>query len=104
MLNTWILPFAGGALLGAVFFGGLLLTIVQGFKSARPELWFLISLIVRMSLAISGFILISAGHWDRLLACLVGFLLARVIVFTHMPSLVKLGLQHHKETKHASER
>lgn len=104
MVNDWVVPFVGGMVLGSVFFGGLLLTIVLGLKSARPELWFLGSLIVRMALAISGCILISSGHWERLLACMLGFLLARVIVCHGVPSLVTVEIRNDKETSHASQR
>ncbi len=103
MIELWIWPFIGGLLFGSLFFGGLLLTIVYGFKSPRPELWFLISLIVRMSLAISGFILISEGRWEKLLACLLGFLLARAIIFYQFPSLMNLNKAVQKETANASQ-
>lgn len=103
MIELWIWPIIGGVLLGSMFFGGLLVTIVYGFKSPRPELWFLISLIVRMSLAISGFVLISDGRWEKLLACLLGFLLARTIVFYQFPSLMNLNKAVQKETENASQ-
>jgi len=103
MIDLWLWPVIGGTLLGGMFFGGLLLTIVYGFKSPRPELWFLMSLIVRMSLTISGFILISAGRWERLLACLLGFLLARTIVFYKFPTLINLNKPVQKETRNASQ-
>lgn len=74
MIELWIWPFIGGVLFGSLFFGGLLLTIVYGFKSPRPELWFLISLIVRMSLVISGFILISDGPLGEAPGLSVGIL------------------------------
>jgi hypothetical protein len=33
-----------------------------------------------MSLALAGFYLVGGGQWQRLLACLVGFVIARLIV------------------------
>ncbi|WP_372661060.1 ATP synthase subunit I, partial [Hydrogenophaga sp.] len=48
--------------------------------SPRPALWFLGSLLLRTGVALTGFYLVGGGHWQRLLACLVGFVLARLLV------------------------
>jgi F1F0 ATPase subunit 2 len=74
------LPVAAGALLGAFFFGGLWLTVCKGVSSNRPALWFFGSLLLRMSAALTGFYFVSGGHWERLLLCLFGFILARLVV------------------------
>jgi len=70
----------GGALLGVFFFGGLWWTVQKGVTSERPAFWFLGSLLLRTSLILGGFYYVSQGHWSRLVACLLGFLIARVIV------------------------
>lgn len=70
---------AGGAL-GAMFFGGLWWTVRRGAASPRPVRWFLGSLLARMSIAMAGFYVIGNGDWQRLLACLVGFIAARMVV------------------------
>jgi F1F0 ATPase subunit 2 len=70
---TLALAWAGGALLGALFFGGLWWTVRKGVTSKHPAPWFLGSLIVRMSAAVAGFYVVSAGQLERLLLCLVGF-------------------------------
>jgi F1F0 ATPase subunit 2 len=70
---------AGGAL-GAVFFGGLWWTVRMGMVSERPVLWFFGSGLLRMSAVLAGFCLVSAGHWERLLACLLGFAATRPVV------------------------
>jgi F1F0 ATPase subunit 2 len=82
MNEELILVLAGiaGALLGGVFFGGLWWTVRRGVPSPHPVRWFLGSLLVRTSLAMTGFYLVSSGDWQRLLSCLVGFALARPIV------------------------
>ena len=77
---TLVLAWLVGGVLGAVFFGGLWWTVRRGLSSRRPALWFLGSLLVRMTIALTGFYFTSGGHWERLLACLLGFVLARPIV------------------------
>ncbi len=73
---AWV---AGGAL-GAMFFGGLWWTVQKSLSSKRPALWLFGSLLLRMSLALAGFYFVAGGHWQRLLLCLLGFVLARLAV------------------------
>ena len=82
MNETLSLALAGvaGLLLGVIFFGGLWWTVHKGVSSPRPALWFLGSGVVRMSIALAGFYFVGRGHWKRLLLCLVGFLVVRLIV------------------------
>jgi len=72
-----VLPGVAGLGLGLVFFGGLWWTTRRAMASGRPAVWVAASLLVRMSLALSGFYLVSGGHWLRLLLCLLGFVVAR---------------------------
>jgi F1F0 ATPase subunit 2 len=74
------LALSAGVLLGAVFFGGLWWTVRKGVSSEQPVLWFFGSLLLRMSIALAGFYYVSGGHWERLLLCLVGFVIARLVV------------------------
>jgi F1F0 ATPase subunit 2 len=67
-------------LLGALFFSGLWWTVRLGLTSQSPALWFLCSLLARMSVALSGFYFIGRESWQRWLLCLVGFALARSLV------------------------
>jgi F1F0 ATPase subunit 2 len=84
---TLALAWSAGALLGAIFFGGLWWTVRKGAASARPALWFLGSLLARMTLVLAGFYAVAGAHWHRLLLCLLGFLAARLIVtrMTRLP-------------------
>ena len=76
-----IFTLAAGVVLGAIFFGGLWWTIRKGVASKRPALWFFGSLLLRTSIVLIGFyVVIAGGHWQRLLACLLGFVMARLIV------------------------
>jgi F1F0 ATPase subunit 2 len=74
------LTFIAGGLMGAFFFAGLWWTVQNGVVSEKPALWFLSSLLLRTGVILGGFYFVSQGHWSRLVACLVGFLIARVIV------------------------
>jgi F1F0 ATPase subunit 2 len=74
------LALCAGALLGAFFFGGLWWTVQKGVASDRPALWFLCSLLLRTGLILAAFYFVSQGHWLRLALCLLGFLIARVII------------------------
>jgi len=77
---TLALAWMAGAALGAIFFGGLWWTVRQAFSSECPALWFFGSLLLRMSIAMVGFYFASGGDWKRLLACLLGFAMARLAV------------------------
>ena len=77
---TLALAWLAGGGLGAVFFGGLWWTVRKGVSSKKAALWFIVSLVLRMSLALIGFYVVAAGHWERLLLCLLGFVMARLIV------------------------
>lgn len=90
-----------GVLLGVLFFGGLWWTVRKGLASKRPALWFLGSLLLRTGIVLAGIYFVSGSRWDGLLACLAGFVIARIIVtrFAGAP------IEHHsspaKEPAHA---
>jgi F1F0 ATPase subunit 2 len=79
-LLALVLASIAGLLLGAIFFGGLYLTVRQGVSSQSPALWFFGSLVARMGIALAGFYFASDGSWQRLVACLLGFVVARLAV------------------------
>jgi len=82
-MNEWLmlaLASATGLLLGAIFFGGLWWTVRRGVSLKRPAPWFLGSLLLRTGIVVAGFYVVSDGHWQRLLAGLLGFAIARLIV------------------------
>jgi len=74
------LAWLAGLLLGGIFFGGLWWTVRKSVSSQRPALWLLPSLLLRMSITLGGFYFVSDGHWQRWLLCLLGFIMARLIV------------------------
>lgn len=69
-----------GGLLGGCFFGGMWWTISRGLSSPRAALWFMVSMLLRTGIVVLGFYFILGGDWERLLAGLLGFSLARLIV------------------------
>ena len=81
-----------GSLLGTVFFGGLWWTIQRSVGSNAPALLFGCSFLIRTLIAVAGFYFASQGDWRRVLACLFGFLLARIFVtrMTRLPSERKI--------------
>ena len=69
-----------GVSLGALFFGGLWWTVSRMVVSRRPALLMFGSLLLRTGLALAGFYLVARGHWGRLPVCLLGFIIARMII------------------------
>lgn len=69
-----------GMVLGAIFFGALWWTVLHGATAKQPALWFFISLLLRTSITLAGFYLVARGHWERLLLCFLGFIIARHVV------------------------
>ena len=101
-IPDFTLALVAGLLLGTFFFGGLWWTVQKGVPSERPALWFLGSLLLRTGVILAGFYLVSQGHWSRLVACLLGFVIARFIVvkrLTRAPEEEQTQLE--KETSDA---
>lgn len=82
-MNEWLtltLALMAGLLLGAIFFGGLWWTVRKGVASERVALWFLGSMLLRTSVVLLGFYFVLGDNWQRLVAGLLGFVIARLIV------------------------
>ena len=89
-----------GVLLGGVFFGGLWWTVRKVVSSKQPAFWLLGSALLRMSIALAGFYFVAQGHWERLLVCLLGFVMARQIV-TRLTRVTEKPTYWAKEASHA---
>jgi F1F0 ATPase subunit 2 len=96
-----VLALAAGLSLGAIFFGGLWWTVRKGVSSKRPALWFLGSLLLRMSLVLVGFYFVGRGNWQRLVACLLGFIIARFCTIRLTRTPVEHSHFTAKEASHA---
>ena len=77
---TLLLAWVAGGVLGALFFGGLWWTVRRAVSAKQPALWIFGSLLLRTSAALAGLYVVSGRHLDRLLLCLLGFVMARLLV------------------------
>ncbi len=77
---TLLVSWLSGGVLGTIFFGGLWWTVGKAVSSPRPARWFFGSMLLRMGIVLAGLYFVSDGHWQRLLACFVGFVMARLVV------------------------
>ncbi len=68
-----------GALLAAMFFGGLWWTVDRGLTSSRPGIWFLCSVTARTALVMAGFYVASLRPRAWLVPALVGFSIAGLL-------------------------
>ena len=98
-----VLAWLAGGVLGAIFFGGLWWTVRKMVSSRQPALWSLGSFLLRTSITLVGFHFVSDGHWDRLMACLLGFVIARFIVTQLTGPPVEKHDSSTEEVGHASK-
>ena len=79
-------PLTAGMILGTVFFGGLWWTVTRGLNASIPALWFGLSALLRMAIAVSGLYYFARLGLPSLIACLCGLLIARGAVkrLTHI--------------------
>ena len=81
------LAFAAGILLGSLFFGTLWWTTRKAVIADNPALWFFFSLLLRNGAVLTGFYFVTGGDWHRALACLFGFIVARLMVLRFTDTL-----------------
>ena len=77
-----LLAFAlvAGLCLGMMFFAGLWWTVQRTATSKQPGILFAGSFLLRTALALGGFYFVGEGSWPRLVLCLVGFIVGRILV------------------------
>ena len=81
-LAVYIGMVAVGSVLGAIFFGGLWLTVQRMPNSKSPALLFLTSAAVRVAIVLAGIWFFAAGNAISIVCCLIGFIVVRLLV-TH---------------------
>jgi len=69
---------AGGALLGAFYFGTLWLVVRRLGRLRRPTVWLGVTGVLRLVVVLGLFVSLVGVRWERLVAALVGFLAVRV--------------------------
>lgn len=79
-LLSLVLSLGAGIGLGIFYFCGLWLTVRRLTTARRPVLMSLSSFFGRLAVVLLGFYFVMGGRWERLIACLVGFLAVRVVV------------------------
>ncbi len=74
------LRFGFGILLGIFFYGGLWLTVRHLSTTRHPFALSLGGLLLRMTVALAGFLLVLDGRWQNAAATLAGFTAGRLIL------------------------
>jgi F1F0 ATPase subunit 2 len=83
-----------GAITGAIFYVSLWWTTQHLISSSQPIRWFFGGLLLRVSILLASFYLVSSNHWELWLIWLLGFIVLRQLV-------IRLALQVAQETHHA---
>lgn len=76
-----IITFIVGLALGIIFFGGLWFTVKKALGTPYAPLWFFGSLMIRTAIILVGFYYVSSEGLPQVASCLIGFVIARFLVF-----------------------
>jgi len=79
-----------GLVLGLLFYGGLWLTVRALPRSGHPVVLALASFWGRTGLVLAGFVA-TAHRWQNAALCLVGFVIARVLLARSIPGRKATG-------------
>ena len=80
-LSLVVTAFGAGGLLGFLYFMGLWQTVQKLTQAKSPARVVAVSFALRTAMVLGGFyVLMGAGHWERLVAALTGFILMRKIL------------------------
>lgn len=71
---------AAGTVLGAGYFTGLWWTVRRINLTEGPGALVVVSFLLRNILVAAGFVFVSGGTWQGMVACLGGFLAARLLM------------------------
>lgn len=81
---TLALACAAGIGLGLFYFGGLWLTVRRLSSARSPMPIALASFVARTAVVLVGFYFVMGGRWERMLACLAGFFVVRLVMVHRM--------------------
>ena len=83
-MMAYALAFAGGIILGILFFGGLYITVQKMNTVKNPALIMILSFILRMVVLVIAFYFISKGGYKEVLFALAGVILTRFVMTFRM--------------------
>ncbi len=75
-----ILSLGAGVILGMIYFGGLWYTVRKLPGTQKPASTMFWSFALRTGIVMTGFYFVMGGHWERLVAALLGFILVREVL------------------------
>jgi F1F0 ATPase subunit 2 len=78
-ITPLILSLIAGGALGMIYFGGLWHTVRKLPETQKPFSAMLWSFAVRTGIVMTGFYFAMGGHWEQLVAALLGFILIREV-------------------------
>ena len=76
-VSSTLFCLAAGALIGAVYFGGLWLTVTKMRTATHFYRLMIFSWLCRTALLLGGFYVVMAGDWQRLVSAFAGVLAVR---------------------------
>jgi F1F0 ATPase subunit 2 len=81
------LAWTAGVLLAFTFFGGFWWTVRKSISAKESSLWLCCTLALRISPVLIAIYTVSDRQWERLLLCLLGFVMARPVAawFARVP-------------------
>jgi len=82
-----------GFALGMLFFSSLWWTTGKILHGQHPVAWVVGGFVLRMALVLPALYWLTAAQWEKLLACVVGFLGARLLVVKLSATWHPAGLQ-----------
>jgi F1F0 ATPase subunit 2 len=80
MLFALMAAFAAGMVLGAFYFTTLWQTVRRLPTTVSPVRLMLGSIVLRMAVLTVGFYFVMGGHWERMAAAMLGFVVMRKIL------------------------
>ena len=75
-----VVPAAVGGLLGVAYFGALWLGLRRLPRVAQPGRWLALGAALRLAALLPALYLVMDGRWERLVACLLGFVATRLVL------------------------
>lgn len=72
--------FMSGLVVGAVYCTMLWFSVRRMYSARNPMLWLAATAVPRIAVPLASFYWVMDSRWERLLACLAGFVVARIAI------------------------